>query len=83
MTTPRVTYVINKDHMPVVQLPVMRVAQVHGIDPGSAAQVEDEMGHLVAKAAPDVGVRDRGAVKGGSVRTSQYSLWCFRDSMEN
>ena len=70
LTTPRVTCVFN-NHMPVVQLSVVRVAQVHGIDPGSAAQVEDEMGLLVAKAAPDVGVRDRGAVEGGSVRTSQ------------
>ena len=57
---------IKIKQLPVDRLSVVRVAQVYGIDPGSAAQVEHEMNRLRRKAAPDIGVINRGAVQGGS-----------------
>ena len=58
---------IKIKQLPVDRLSVVRVAQVYGIDPGSATQVEHEVSLLVVKAAPDVGVINRGAVQGGSI----------------
>ena len=58
---------IKIKQLPVDRLSVVRVAQVYGIDPGSATQVEHEVSLLVVKAAPDVGGINRGAVQGGSI----------------
>ena len=60
--------------MPVVQLSVVRVAQVYGIDPGSAAQVEHEMNRLRRKAAPDIGVINRGAAQGGTIKILEIKV---------
>ena len=57
---------IKIKQLPVVPISVVRVAQVYGIDPGGAAQVEHEMSLLSVMAAPDIGVINRGAVQGGS-----------------
>ena len=59
---------IKIKQLPVVPISVVRVAQVYGIDPGGAAQVEHEMSLLSVMAAPDIGVINRGAAQGGTIK---------------